>query len=256
MSRQSLTAVRSQAGFTLVELAVVMIIIGLLIGGVLKGQELVKNAQITSTVAQVKGIDAATSTFRDMYAALPGDIQNPGTRLPSCTAALGACDATGNGNGRLDSAATTIATPGAAPAGESARFFVHLSAADLVSGITPTGVNTAWGSLYPKANVAGGFNIGSSTGAVADFGSPANWVGSAPNGLYLVLTQTAAAVPAVALTPNQAQRIDSKIDDGSPVTGSTRYFGDAACIVASGTTNIYNEAVGTQSCGLYLRIQG
>jgi prepilin-type N-terminal cleavage/methylation domain-containing protein len=55
----------SQAGFTLVELAIVMIIIGLLIAGVLKGQELIANARVTSTVAQVKAIDAAISTFKD-----------------------------------------------------------------------------------------------------------------------------------------------------------------------------------------------
>ena len=62
----------SQAGFTLVELAIVMIIIGLLIAGVLKGQELIGNARVTATVAQIKGIDAATSTFKDTYSDLPG----------------------------------------------------------------------------------------------------------------------------------------------------------------------------------------
>ena len=67
----------SQAGFTLVELAIVMIIIGLLIAGVLKGQELIGNARVTSTVAQIKAIDAATSTFKDTYAALPGDMTTP-----------------------------------------------------------------------------------------------------------------------------------------------------------------------------------
>ena len=61
---------RAQAGFTLVELAIVMIIIGLLIAGVLKGQALIQNAQVTSTVAQVKSIEAAISTFSDTYATL------------------------------------------------------------------------------------------------------------------------------------------------------------------------------------------
>jgi prepilin-type N-terminal cleavage/methylation domain-containing protein len=93
---------RSTAGFTLVELAIVMIIIGLLIAGILKGQQLITNAKVTSQVAQVKGIDAAVSTFKDMYAALPGDIIAPLTRLPNCTAGLPAvapCGTPGGGDG-------------------------------------------------------------------------------------------------------------------------------------------------------------
>ena len=65
---------RAQAGFTLVELAIVMIIIGLLIAGILKGQQLIGNAKVTSQVAQIKGIDAATSTFKDMWT-YPGFVE-------------------------------------------------------------------------------------------------------------------------------------------------------------------------------------
>ncbi|MCB9991587.1 MAG: prepilin-type N-terminal cleavage/methylation domain-containing protein [Rhodospirillales bacterium] len=86
MGTHEITADKRQAGFTLVELAVVMIIIGLLIGGVLKGQELIANAQITGTASAVKSIDAATTTFRDTYAALPGISP---TRLPVCQTASG-----------------------------------------------------------------------------------------------------------------------------------------------------------------------
>ena len=77
---------RGQAGFTLVELAIVMIIIGLLIAGVLKGQQLITNAQIAATVAQVKAFDAATTSFKDMYAAMPGDMSTAASlaRLPNC----------------------------------------------------------------------------------------------------------------------------------------------------------------------------
>jgi prepilin-type N-terminal cleavage/methylation domain-containing protein len=90
---------RSEAGFTLVELAIVMIIIGLLIAGVLKGQALIQNAQVTATVAQDKAIEAATTTFKDTYNMLPGDITSPNTKLPNCGAAP--CLTAGNGDGIL-----------------------------------------------------------------------------------------------------------------------------------------------------------
>src|SRR5689334_17885827 len=90
---------RSEAGFTLVELAIVMIIIGLLIAGVLKGQALIGNARVTSTVAQIKAIDAAVSTFKDTYAGLPGDLLSANTKVPNCAALP--CNAGGDGNGRL-----------------------------------------------------------------------------------------------------------------------------------------------------------
>src|SRR5262245_240096 len=99
--------INAQAGFTLVELAIVMIIIGLLIGGVLKGQQLITNAQVTSTVAQIKAIDAATTSFRDQYAATPGDMVTPTARIPNC--ATGACAVVGNGDGRVGAASITFA---------------------------------------------------------------------------------------------------------------------------------------------------
>jgi len=70
-------------------LAIVMTIIGLLIGGILKGQMLMQNARVTAEVAEVKAISAADTTFKDMYSAVPGDMPNAGTRLVGCGAAPG-----------------------------------------------------------------------------------------------------------------------------------------------------------------------
>ena len=212
-----------------------MIIIGLLIGGILKGQELIANAEIASTVSQVKGIDAATSTFKDKYGFLPGDIPAPNTRLANCA---GACAGAGDGNGRVGGGA-----PLAAPAGEAQRFFVHLSAADLLSGISVTGP-AGWGQLYPEAKVEGGFHAAYHAGGNLGVGTP-------PAGHYLSLVFNPGGASANdTLTPNEAQRIDSKLDDGIPTTGDV--VGSAG---ACGNNQGYDEDVQTKNCDLAIRFQ-
>lgn len=235
-----------EAGFTLVELAVVMIIIGLLIGGVLKGQELIANAQITSTVAQVKGIDAATTTFRDMYDSMPGDMPNPTTRLPACTAAP--CNIAGNGNRRVDGDFSN------APATEERGFWSHLNAADLMTGLDPA-QGAVWGGESPEAEIGGGFHAafhGGGGGATMPNlqGVTASDVRA---GHYLALhVNPNGGVNATGfLTPNQAFRIDQKLDDGVPGTGSVMAAGAGTCI--NGTA--YNESVPSAACNLYIRFQ-
>lgn len=230
---------KAEAGFTLVELAIVMIIIGLLIGGVLKGQELANNAKITATVAQVKAIDAAASTFKDMYNSMPGDIRNASARLPNCNAAP--CSVAGaNGNGRVEGAVNF-----ATPTGEATAFFVQLAAADLLSGIDGT-AGTGWGQQYPKSKSNGGFYAGYNNNAVGT-ATAAN--ARAGNYLYLISDMAAGAADDT-LTPNEAFRIDSKLDDGVGDTGTV--IARAAQCAAAG---VYQEAQQGRLCDLAIRIQ-
>ncbi|WP_435642018.1 type II secretion system protein [Micavibrio aeruginosavorus] len=242
MTKSIHTTNRSQAGFTLVELAVVMIIIGLLIGGVLKGQELINNAQVTSTVAQLKGVEAATSSFRDSYSAVPGDMLSPSTRLPNCTAAP--CSSAGNGNGRLGN------TPAASPVGtEGEQFFVHLAAADLLTGIVP-GASTP-GRNFPSGKLSNTVLQAGYASGPADLGGATSTTGASA-GHYLVLNGTVGAAAADAMRPSDALKIDTKLDDGVSNTGSVRGIGGATCGDGTG----YATAAAGATCGLYVRIQG
>ena len=64
---------QKQLGFTLVEIAIVLVIIGLLLGGVLKGQELINQAKIKNVINDINGVTAAVQAYQDRYRALPGD---------------------------------------------------------------------------------------------------------------------------------------------------------------------------------------
>src|SRR5215831_882779 len=70
---------KAQAGFTLVEIAIVLVIIGLLLGGILKGQEMITQAKIKNVMADMTGVSAAMYGYQDRYRALPGDDKNAGT---------------------------------------------------------------------------------------------------------------------------------------------------------------------------------
>lgn len=126
----------SQSGFTLVELAIALVIVGLLLGGVLKGQELLENARISATLTQTKSIESASILFKDTYGYLPGDMLNATTRLPDCTPEKVCMD--GNGDGRISDAGGMDLAPNANinVAGENSGFFIHMSLADMIDGVT------------------------------------------------------------------------------------------------------------------------
>ncbi len=221
----------SQNGFTLVELAIVLMIIGLLIGGILKGQELIENARITSLMRQITSYETAVTTFRDSYAALPGDMLSPGTRIPNCgaTPTGAACSTAGNNNGILGDSGV-----------EHYNFWQHLAKTNMISGVDISSADT-----IPPKQVAGSgvFTI--------------IYNGMVPGNNYFLSGNGGSSG---SLSNRQASRIDRKMDDGKPYTGDMRAENDSAIAgntsVNCETSAIYEEnSNDTLACFFYIKSQ-
>lgn len=199
-----------QSGFTLVELAIVMIVIGLLIGGILKGQELISSAQLKKTYSAVQGYRAAVYTFKDKYRAYPGDMMNAGDFLSGCAAMNSCFNAGGNGDGIVGTPNITnwSRNDQSTTNSEATQLWIHLSLAGLISGVSGQNVR-AWGDLYPESPIDGGFQV-------AHVNEAGN---NAANGHYFVLRFPATGDPhpdvvgEAVLSPQQVFELEQKYDD-------------------------------------------
>jgi prepilin-type N-terminal cleavage/methylation domain-containing protein len=115
---------KSQQGFTLIELAIVLVVVGLLLGGVFKGQELITQAKIRNVANDLTGTKAAFHSYRERYRAIPGDDNAAAARWTSPTTV------SGNGNGQV--AGNYNDTTGT----ESGYFWQHLRLSGLIAGST------------------------------------------------------------------------------------------------------------------------
>ena len=129
---------KKQSGFTLIEIAIVLVIIGLLLGGVLKGQEMMTNAKIKRISNDFNGISAAVFSYLDRYSAFPGDDPNANGRW-------GGAIAGGNGNGVVN-------------VGEQPDVWDHLRQSGLVAGTGNTDPTHAFGGTVQVQQDGAGIN--------------------------------------------------------------------------------------------------
>lgn len=231
---------QASRGFTLIEMSIVLVIIGLIVGGILKGQEIVNAAREKQVINQLNSVRTGQNTYIDRHAMYPGDD----TRGKF----VSAYSINGNGNtlvgaGTSATAANTVATNSVAntpdQTKEEAGYFLQMLAEGLIGNAVPptsTANATAFGvdrsswlpnTAFPNTGlgVAAGVHAGNSA---VDISSPitrgTNWLT-----LWSFIYTNNGGV-----SYRQAGHIDVALDDGSPVTGLVR--GDNAnCNTTTGT---------------------
>jgi len=197
---------RWNSGFTLIEVAIVLVILGLLVGGVLKGQELIAGARVHNLIAQQTGIKVAFFGFQDRYRALAGDYRFATQNIPGAAG-------NGDGNGRIEA----IGTPP-----ENLLVWDHLSKAGLLNyGFSAAGAVAASSATSP-ANAYGAFLDLAYDNAYADLAVP-------PSRHNL---KTGNQLPLELLA-----EVDRKIDDGNAATGG---FRGSAVFGAGGSGTCWN----------------
>lgn len=213
---------KQQTGFTLIELAIVLVIIGLLLGGVLKGQELINSAKVKNMAADFKNTQVYIYGYQDKFRALPGDDAHADTHV-------GGTNATGTlGNGVINGAwDSTTKTD------ESALFWQHVR----LAGLAPGPTDTSDGNYFPT-NADGG-RIGVSS--VVTSGIPSGMTGA-----YVICS--------AAILGKYAKQLDVALDDGETSTGSFRAYasvgsgGTAKWAISNGTSADISDSGTYNAC--------
>lgn len=203
---------KRQSGFTLVEIAIVLVIIGLLLGGVLKGQELINSAKVKNLANDFRNIATFVYAYQDKFRALPGDDGAADTHVSNGTVATTPAGTLKNGriNGDWDSKIKTD---------ESALFWQHVRLAGLASG-TPTMGDLSLADAYVPKNADGGRIGVTGDNVFGVTGTATPWTAN-----FFVCSSN--------IQGRFARQIDTTIDDGNTQTGSVRVLCENECATST-----------------------
>ena len=191
---------KNQAGFTLVELSIVLVIIGLIVSGVLAGQALIAQAKVRGQLRQIEEIKTALGAFQTKYGFLPGDLPNPNRFFSAVW-----WGAVGDGDGFIE---------GDVCGGEATHAFQELYLAGLIQDRAPSNCNI----VTAKIRKSSGLLLNSGSTKIANyliFGTTPTYIPA--NNSYTGVNDLTGTS---GLSGSESYALDSKIDDAKPATGT------------------------------------
>ena len=258
---------KARLGFSLVELSIVLVILGLLVGGVLAGQSLIRSSQMRSITEDINRFRAATASFTDKYGFMPADFPkatmvwgelhaDPNTCQDTNTTTAGTATCNGNGDGIVSKVSNWNFT-------ELRTYWQHLGNAGLLDGQyfklgggkpggcdgqpkgspkSKIGDNAFYGFEYSTGNwvADSGWGAGDMLAAI---NTNIYLVGTLPTGWVCSWWTIASALGGV-VSPDEAFLTDTKFDDGKPATGMIlNYKNTSALAPGCTTTNVAATSV-------------
>lgn len=253
-------------GFSLLELSIVLVVIGLIAGGILVGQSLLRQSEVASVMLDAQKFITSVDSFQKKYSALPGDMPNAvsfwgsaaggsGDNYTTTCYASGAITSpatcNGNGDGQINSTGTY--------ANESLRVWQHLADASLIQGAFSgvTGIVHTIGTNAPASRVAGGGFGMTYVGTISGGANASYFDGAYGHVIYFGANKTSNFPIAAVLTGAEAQTVDTKYDDGQPALGTVRTWKNGAnsltcATTTSSTTALYDKSTSDKNCSLIM----